>query len=435
MSRAMVGCMPVVLTQSFSSLENMLLRAITLASKFALVIAIARFLAPAELGLYGLLVATISYALYPVGLDFYTFSTREILKSNRSSWGAIFKNQIVLIVILYVLVLPLLLLLFIERALPWNFALLFFVLVVLEHLNQELYRILVVVSEQLRATAILFIRQGAWALAIIALMVVDHRQRTLTVVLEFWVVGDLIALSLAVLRLYQFKAGDWTTRIDWRWIWRGVRVAVPFLIASLALRGLTTADRYWMGALTSLDVLGAYVLFVSVANAMTSFMDAGVFAFIYPSLITSFNNKNQIAYCRDMHRFLIQTVGICVVFNAAALLLIRLLLMWLHKPVYVQYEAILPLVLLALDVYCLGMIPHYGLYAQGRDRHIVIGNVVGALSFVPATWLLSMFSRDFAVPLGLCCAFTVIGVWKGVAYFLLTPVIYLPRWLRSARSL
>lgn len=74
-------------------LINIALRGMTLGSKFLLIFFLARFLEPAELGLYGLLVATIGYALYLLGLDFYTYSTREILKRERNEWGGLLKNQ------------------------------------------------------------------------------------------------------------------------------------------------------------------------------------------------------------------------------------------------------------------------------------------------------------------------------------------------------
>lgn len=45
-------------------LLNLALRGMMLAAKFLLILFLARFLEPSELGLYGLLVAAIGYALY-----------------------------------------------------------------------------------------------------------------------------------------------------------------------------------------------------------------------------------------------------------------------------------------------------------------------------------------------------------------------------------
>src|SRR5690606_20238622 len=115
---------------------------LTLIGRFLLIFFLARFLEPAELGLYGLFSATISYALYLLGFDFYTFTTREVLRRERSEWGGLLKSQLGLSAVLYGVFLPLLVLIFVQGLLPWQLAGLFFVLLVLEHLTQELGRLL-----------------------------------------------------------------------------------------------------------------------------------------------------------------------------------------------------------------------------------------------------------------------------------------------------
>lgn len=63
------------------SFVNLLLHTATLVSKFALVFVLAKFLESAEVGLYGLLVATIAFVVGALGFSFYTYSTRELIAS------------------------------------------------------------------------------------------------------------------------------------------------------------------------------------------------------------------------------------------------------------------------------------------------------------------------------------------------------------------
>ncbi|MFX4789973.1 hypothetical protein ABTB87_22095 [Acinetobacter baumannii] len=63
------------------SIFNLAVRGLNLASKFILIVFLAKFLTVAELGLYGLIAATINFAMYFIGLDFYVYSNRELLKS------------------------------------------------------------------------------------------------------------------------------------------------------------------------------------------------------------------------------------------------------------------------------------------------------------------------------------------------------------------
>jgi O-antigen/teichoic acid export membrane protein len=406
------------------------LRGLTLASKFLLIFFLARFLEPAELGLYGLVVATIGYALFLLGLDFYTFSTRDILKRERCEWGGLLKSQGALTFWLYLLFMPLLSVLFVMDVLPWHLAGWFMALLVLEHLNQELMRLLVAASEPLLAGAALFLRSGGWAVILVALMAVDGDMRSLNTVLLAWTVGSVVALVMVVMRLATLQIGGWRSPVDWGWVRLGIKVALPLLLATLALRAMYILDRYWIEALVGLEVLGAYVLFVGIANAMVSFLDAGVFAFSYPRMITAYQQQRPAAYRQEQRALLLQTCIVAVGFSLVALLLIHPLLGWLGKAVYIEQQAIFPWILLATLLYCLSMVPHYALYAQSRDRSIIHSHIAGLVAFVPSTWFFSLHWPDIAIPLGLCLAFFLILLWKSLAYFRLTPAPYRLR-LRS----
>lgn len=405
-------------------LLNLALRGMTLAAKFLLILFLARFLEPSELGLYGLLVAAIGYALYMLGLDFYTYTTRELLKHDRAQWGGMLKSQVALTLVLYCVCLPLLLLVFVAGSLPWWVAGWFFALLILEHLNQEASRLLIAVSDPLFASMALFLRQGAWVLVLVPVMYFEPLLRNLVMVLGAWTIGGLMALSVAAWRLAMMRAGGWWLPVDWRWIWVGVRVALPLLVATLAVRALFTFDRYWLESLAGLDVLGAYVLFISIATAMGAFLEAGIFVFAYPGLIAAFQRDEPALFMQGMRRLFIQTSVLIVGFSMLALLLINPLLNWLDRPLYHQHVGIFPWVLLAMALYNLSMIPHYGLYAQRQDRPIIQSHIVALPVFLLATWLLIVHWSNLAVPIGLCVAFSLMLVWKTVAYIRLTPVRY-----------
>jgi O-antigen/teichoic acid export membrane protein len=353
-----------------------------------------------------------------------------MLKRERSEWGGLLKSQGALTVWLYLLFVPLLLLLFAQGVLPWHLAGWFMALLVLEHLNQELMRLLVAVSEPLLAGVTLFLRSGCWALVLVPLMAVDETLRSLDVVLLAWAIGGVAALAVAGVRLATLHIGGWRRPVDWAWVRLGIRVALPLLLATLALRAMYILDRYWLEALTGLEVLGAYVLFAGIANAMVSFLDAGVFAFSYPRMISAYQQQMAAIYRQELRALLLQTSIVAAGFCLVALLAIQPLLAWLGKAVYLEQQGIFPWILLATLLHCLGMVPHYALYAQSRDHSIIHSHIAGLVVFIPATWLFSLHWPAIAIPLGLCLAFFLILLWKSLAYLRLTPAPYRLR-LRS----
>lgn len=406
---------------ALSRLSNIVLRGMTLASKFLLIFFLARYLPASELGLYGLLTATIAYALYLVGLDFYIYTTREITKMGEWHFGGLLKNQITMTGALYAVSLPLLFLIFITKLLPWEVSIWFFVLLVLEHINQEIGRLLIALSQQHAASLNLFLRSGSWPLAAILLMSLYPGLKSLEYVLLLWVIGDLLAITLSILKLRKLEIIGWHEKVDWKWILTGIKIAIPFLAATLAIRGIFTFDRYWIKELSNIEIVGAYVLFMGLSNAVISFLDAGVFSFIYPTLIKSHNERNSILFRSQARSLFIQTALFLCILTIGAVTLITPALSFIGKPIYSENSNLFYWSLFSVILYSLGMIPHYCLYAQGKDRAIILSHLLGLAVFLFSTWMLSSAISYMAIPISLCIAFLVILATKALAFFLLTP--------------
>lgn len=408
---------------------NVALRAATLVSRFLFIFFLARLLEPAQVGLYGLVTAAIGYSLYLLGFDFYTYTTREVLKHERHEWGGLLKNQGALSLVLYAIFIPTLCLIFIKGLLPWRLVGWFFALLILEHLNQELSRLLIAISQQLLTSILLFVRQGTWAIAITALMAVEPSTRSLDYVFGAWTVAGVVAVGVGVFKIAQLEFGDWHKSIDWRWILKGLKISIPFLVATLAIRGIFTLDRYWLQSLGGLEIVGAYVLFMGIGGTLMAFLDASVFAFSYPGLIGAYQKKQPELFRKNLRFLTIQTVVISLVFVVVSLLLLPPLLNLLANPLYARQQYLYPWILAAMVLYSLGMIPHFGLYSQGMDRPIIYSHITSLVAFAISTWLFSQRWPLLAVPFGLCAALGLTLVIKIWCFWRFTPFQY-----RSTKS-
>lgn len=409
------------MSQLWIRLINVGLRGTTLVSKFLLIFLLARFLEPSELGLYGLVTVTISYALYFLGFDFYIFTTREILKAPPEKRGQLLKSQLGLSAILYAVFLPLSLCLFALGLLPWWLWPWFIALMILEHITQELNRLLVALSRQLVASWVLFFRAGAWCLAIVVLMFFDESQRNLQTVFSGWILGSATGFLIGVVVLVRARMGGWNKAIDWSWLKKGLRVALPMLVATLAIRGVFTVDRYWFEAAAGMEVLGAYVLFMGMTGALQSFISAGVFTFLYPAMISAHANQDASTFRAKYRQLALQTLVLVVVFSVVAWIVVGPLLEWVGRPLYMQYQYLFGWLLLANAIFVVSMVPHYGLYARGKDKPLVISHLAGFVVFVFATAGFSRFATELAVPYGLISAFSFILGWKALYFYQLTP--------------
>ena len=277
-----------------------ILRGITLSSKFILTIGLAKFLTPEEFGLYGLFFATIVFCMMVVGFDFYCYSTREIIVSPRYHWVVLIRNQVAFCMVSYFLILPACSILFATGLLPWSLAGWFIVLLALEYAAQEANRLLVAMSEQVLASIVLFIRQGLWALVAFSCMCLNSDARNLTFVFYIWATGVFASFVLASIHIQSFRIFHVSSPIDWIWIKRGLSISLPFFIGTISMQAIYTIDRYLIERICGLDALAAYVFFMSIANAIFSFLDASVFSFSYPKLISTGNSLSEASFLKEV---------------------------------------------------------------------------------------------------------------------------------------
>ena len=401
-----------------SRIVNIFLQGLTLLTRFLLIFFLAKYLDPASVGYYGLFTAAVGYAMYFVGLDFYTYVTREIIKTSVDQRGQLLKSQASLSGLLYLVLWPFAFAFLIQSGWPGYLVWWFFPLLILEHFNQEVYRFLIAMSEQVTASVILFVRQGSWAMAIVALMTWSTPSRHLDTVMALWAIAGVAAAAIGIWKLRQLRMGGWAAAVNWRWIKKGISVSIAFLIATLALRGIQTIDRYWIEALGGIEMVGAYVILLGVAGTLMTFLDAAIFAYAYPELIKLAHQQNHSAAKAKMRQVLWQTIALSAVFVICSWIILPYLLAWIGNPVYQNAEHWYPWLLFAMVLNALSMVPHFGLYAYGQDRHIINSHIGALAIFVFAVWAMSGTYSALAVPLGLNVAFGLILLWKAVAYWL-----------------
>lgn len=398
---------------------NISLRALTLASRFIFIFFLAKFLNPASLGEYGLITATVGYALYFVGLDFYIFTTRELLKNPVQKWGGFIKNQAVLSSVLYLFLLILLAGSYLYGLITTEQAAWFFVILLLEHINQELSRIFVAINNQNLASILLFLRQGFWAILVVILMATLPATRNLSTVLTLWALSGVLSLALGVFHIKKIGMGGWENSINIRWIKLGVKTSGVFLLATLSLRATQTIDRFWLQSMNGMDVVGAYVLFIGMTSALMAFLDAGVFTYSYPMLIKLNNEGEEMLFRQHLLRMAGATVAFTLFFVIISLLVMPYLLAWTGKSLYFDYLIIYKWLLAATVLNALGMIPHYALYARHSDKPIIYSHLISVVVFILITWLISKWDHITAVPVGLVGSFFFILIWKSTAYYIL----------------
>jgi O-antigen/teichoic acid export membrane protein len=297
----------------------------------------------------------------------------------------------------------------------------FFPILLLEYINQELFRLLTVSSRQFTASIILLVRQGSWAVAVVLIMAFMPSSRELGLLMALWTCAGLVAAGIGIFILLSTGIQGWGLPIDWQWVKNGIGVSAAFLTATFALRGFQTVDRYWLQALGGIEIVAAYVLFIGVAGTLLTLLDASVFAYTYPALIAHHQHEEHDEARKKMRNMFILTALGCAAFSLVSCTLMPWLVEWTVNPVYRNALPLYPWILSATVLNALGMVPHYGLYACGRDRPIIRSHIAALPAFALSVWLLSGRYNVLAVPIGLNISFALILLWKTAAYWQANP--------------
>lgn len=381
-------------------------------SRFVLLLVLARVLPPAELGLFGLFLAAIAFGVLVLGADYYTYSQRELLSEPRQRWSFVLQHQGIALAVIYLLVVAPLALAFDFELLPNRYVAWFIPLLVLEHLGQEFVRILIAMRRPIGASAMLFLRVGAWVWVLLAVMWFAPETRTLEAVLLAWGIGAGSALIGGALIVAK-EAAPWRGwPVDLAWLIKGFRIAGLYLVASLCFKALLTADRYLVDFLVGPDLLGVYVLYSGIAMAVVNFMDPAVFAFLYPRLVGAYRTGDLASYRKVRTELWWSTAGVSLGLAILIGLAAPTFLHWTGREIYLVHEPLLWLLLGVAVVYSMGMVPHYELYARGADRSIVIAHVSALIVFGFCVAFLSKYMPLEATAFGLLCAFTWMGLAK-----------------------
>lgn len=361
-----------------SSIFSLLLRILTLASKFILTIMIARKLGPEELGVYGLLVASIGVAILFIGFDYYVYNTREILKTPKNKIAHKLCDQLIVHLICYVALLPALYLIFLTELLPSKYVVWFYVLVVLEHISQELYRLLITLSRPVAANVAFFLRNGSWAFVAIILLYFDIADIEIPQLLLGWTAGVFMSICVGFYFVREvFLQRAKMPSVNWGGIKKGVKSSSWFLTSTLALRLSEIADRFWIQYYHGDKDAGIYILFFSIANMVQTFIYTGIISILYPSLISAYQDGRFDEYSRLMKRMAIAIITIGLGLSVIIAILIYPILNVIGREEYIDNIPVFWAVLIAANIYLIGLIPHYSLYVRRMDGALVISNYIG----------------------------------------------------------
>ncbi|MCF6251016.1 MAG: hypothetical protein L3J75_07070 [Methylococcaceae bacterium] len=397
-------------------LLNIALRGLSMGSRFLLIFALAKLLSPTELGSFGLMMATVSISVLIVGADYYTYSQRELLARPAEQWSFVIQHQMKAQLVLYSVLLPVQLLIFIFGLIDWQYMLWFFTLLILDHIAQEINRLLVAMHKQLIASFVLFIRMGSWVLVIIPLMYFYEQYQNLTSLYFSWMIGSTLAITMGGLAIKQALPVWNKEPTDFKWLKKGFKVGGLFLLATICFKGLLTFDRYAVEAFSSAETLGVYVFYIGIIMGVFTFLDPAVFSFLYPRMLQSYQMQEKDKFQKTFRELVFSTLIISALLAVSLWFLMPFIIGWVDKLIYAEYLDSLIFLIPVGFIYAVGYIPHYALYAMKEDKWIISAHISAIIVFFSSLAVFQLKNSIQTVASALLFAFSWMAIVKIVGY-------------------
>lgn len=396
----------------------MVLRGATLASRFLLSILLARVLSPSDMGEYGLITAILAFGLFALGLEFYSYTLREMVPAPPAKRVQIIVDQIVLASAFFAVISIGVVIAWLLGLLPKKLLFLFLLILATEHVSLEATRVLIITSRVIQAYIAGFLRGGIWVYGMGVMMFSQHSTPSLEMVMIWWAGGGILAIgysALCLLDLPWHHLRGYKPNLDW--ILAGLRTARPFMLTAASALMLSYIDRFFINGYVGRGGLGIYTFYSTILIGILSLGTSISHQFL-PRIISG-HSAGADAYRRIVGLFFISMViaasGLVFVTGVTMGPLLRLFSLRDYAENIDVFYLMLPGVFLRM----LADAPSYALYAAHSDKALLFCNMTAAA--------VSMLSNAVLVPAFGISGAALSGALASATLFLCLGVIALDR--------
>ena len=358
-----------------NSLINILLRGLAILGKFALILYIVKFLSLSDLGEYNLIATSVAILLFFIGFEFHAYAGRQYSLEKSNSNSEIIYNQLFTHLFIYVFLIPISYL-FLTEFVQLKYIFLVYMILVFDHLSQEISRAFVYIKKSIIYNLLFFLKNGGWVYGLIFMNLVFDYQINLFLILKYWLGGSLFSFFIGLIFLKR-KGLLSKHRIDFNWIFKGLKVSFPFFIMSVSFRSIEYSDRFMIEHLLDYEKLGIYSFFFGISAIAGTFVTNTIAIQYIPIFIEV---KNKILDVRSNTKSFIRKIFLIYFILALGVyIFLPVLIKFLDKAELLDYTFLIWFMLINSVFMSLAVIPQNILYALNHDRVLLISAIIAAI--------------------------------------------------------
>ncbi|MDR8393491.1 hypothetical protein NC796_20215 [Aliifodinibius sp. S!AR15-10] len=391
---------------------NFLIRGTTLAAKFFFLIFLAKVYEERVLGLYSLAYSTILLVRFILGFEYYTYTGRIISKTNnKKRIGIVISDHFgFLFISTFIAAFIYLLVLFFPTVLDDYLIILLFI-VIFEIWGNEIYRLLIYMDQQIRASVLMLVRSGLWMFVLIGIYIIFGKSYSLETIFNYWLVFALVSCAVGIPIINKITDGVSIKLLTPMQYYNRIKKAFYLFVNTVSHRLILTIDKYMVTYFVGVEATGIYSFYVGVAASLNSMIDAGVTSIYYPRLIsTYYSNLKRFTRIRKKFKFRLLFLSIALIIAYG--ILIYPIIIFIDKSSYVHFLYVFYLLLISFGLLSISSLFHYDLYVPGHDFKIGMTSFIGTVFFLISGFVFPIYLGMFGVALSLFLSFITIGILK-----------------------
>ena len=355
---------------------NLLIRGSATIIKLAFTLFLGSVFTEIEFGLYSLIISSIYISLILIGFDIYLDANRRIIqKDNIQDQSYILNNQIASYLPFYILF-SIIIFFIPERIIPKEFIFLFFTISILEHINSEIFRLLLALRKTITANLLFFIRNALWPLVILILYYLNY-QLDIYTLLSYWIFASILALAIGLSFLGKIYEINFSL-IDKTTIFKSYKFAFVFFIGTVAYKIVEFSDRYFIDYYLNKESVGVYSLYSQFGSVLNTIIFTIVISIGYPKLLKAIYENNLKMIIKERNMMLTEIVIISLLTLIGGYCFLNTLLDIINKPLYHEYNFLFYLVIISNIIFNISYVYHFMMIGFQKDLTITKITVIGA---------------------------------------------------------
>ncbi len=383
-------------------LYNLTIRGSATIIKLAFTLFLGSFFTESEFGLYSLIISSIYISLILIGFDVYLDCNRKIIQKEEPKEQAFILNNQLASYIPFYFLFSIVIFFIPERIIPKEFIFLFFSVSIIEHLNSEIFRLLLALRKTVIANLLFFIRNGLWPLVILVLYYFNF-QFNISILLSYWLYASILALIIGLIFLRKKYKLD-LSLIDKKTIIASYKYAFIFFIGTIAYKIVEFSDRYFIDYYLDKESVGVYSLYSQFGSVLNTIIFTIVISIGYPKLLKAIYSNNLKKIIKERNNMLMEIVIISILTLLGGYLLLDTLLVIIDKPLYFKFNYLFYLVIISNIIFNLSYVYHFIMIGYKKDFKITILTLIGAAINIILNIILiqkygiigAIFSKTFA---------------------------------------